>query len=56
MKDWKTKRKNRALRNSMIRIKNCKDKTSAQLLQRRVQEANAYLSKLKKKNEMGWFK
>lgn len=55
MKNWKTKRKDRALRNSLIRIKNCKDKTSADLLQRRVNEANAYLLKLKKKTERSWF-
>lgn len=46
MVDWKTKRKDKALRNSMIRIKNCKDKTSANLLKKRITEANKYLKKL----------
>jgi len=50
------KRKNVALRNSMIRIENCKDTTSANLLKKRVKEANAYLKKLKEKQERGWFK
>lgn len=56
MRDWKVKRKERALRYSLIRIKNCKDKTSLDLLKKRMKEANAYLKKLKTQQSRGWFK
>jgi len=54
--DWKLKRKNKALRNATIRIKNCSDSTSAALLARRIKEANQYLTKFKQKQQRGWFK
>ena len=47
MDNWKLKRKNMALRNSIIRIKNCKDAESIKLLKKRMSEANKYLMKLK---------
>lgn len=56
MDDWKLKRKDKALRNSLIRVKNCKDSESIKLLQKRMFEANKYLTKLKSKQKMGWFK
>jgi len=56
MNDWKLKRKDKALRNSLIRIKNCKDSESVSLLKKRMHEANEYLTKLKSKQERGWFK
>ena len=56
MNDWKLKRKNVALRNSLIRVKNCKDSESLKLLKKRMDEANEYLLKLKNKQKRGWFK
>lgn len=56
MDDWKLKRKDRALRNSLIRIKNSKDSESLKLLEKRMHEANEYLTKLKCKQSRGWFK
>jgi len=56
MDDWRLKRKDKALRNSLIRIKNKQDSESVKLLQKRLHEANEYLTKLKCKQSRGWFK
>lgn len=56
MKDWKLKRKNKALRNSLIRLRNSKDAVSINLLEKRIKQANVYLKKLKNKQTRGWFK
>jgi ppGpp synthetase/RelA/SpoT-type nucleotidyltranferase len=52
--DWRLKRKDKALRNALIRVKN--NKSSVGLLEKRIKEADSYLCKLKKKQERGWFK
>lgn len=53
---WRLKRKDKALRNALIRVKNSSDSRSIKLLENRMHEANEYLHKLKCKNKSGWFK
>ncbi len=56
MRDWKLKRKNKALRNALIRVKNKQDLVAINLLKVRMSEANEYLCKLKSKQSRSWFK
>ncbi|GEM_PF-6534990 len=53
---WKIKRKDKAIRNALIRVKNKPDNISLCLLKKRMHEANEYLLKLKTKQKSGWFK
>jgi hypothetical protein len=66
--DWKFKRKNRALRNALLRCERVQNKESLGLLRKRLKEvdsmlclkknnrkANSYLEKLGNKTKKEWF-